>query len=263
MTDAIERLTQAMGGDDSAEITRLAGLSKFDYDREREVSAKQLGIRTSTLDQAVKNSRRGDGEGSILLDEVEPWPDPVNGDALITEVVGLVNRYMVTPKGSAEIVAIWAILTHCFDCFQVVPRLAIQSPVLGSGKTTLLTLIGNLVARPLMTSNVSPAVVFRVVDAHCPTLLLDEADSFLHDNNELRGILNSGHNRSAAYILRNVGDTHEPNPFVFPLFLFSSAIQPRPMPALDWLAICHGHWRRWALGEATQWHGLSGSAAAI
>jgi putative DNA primase/helicase len=217
MTGAIERLSQAMDGDDSAddtaEIERLAGLSRAEYDRARERSAKRLGVRVGTLDQMVKDSRRGDGEGSILLDDVEPWPEPVNGDALITEVVGLVNRYMVTPKGSAEIVAIWAILTHCFDCFQVVPRLAIQSPILGSGKTTLLTLIGNLVARPLMTSNVSPAVVFRVVDAHRPTLLLDEADSFLHDNNELRGILNSGHNRSGAYILRNVGDTHEPKRF--------------------------------------------------
>ena len=74
-------------------------------------------MRTSTLDGMVKDNRqgRGDGEGSILLDEVEPWPEPVNGDALLTEVVGLVNHYMVTPPGAAEIVAVWSVLTHCFD----------------------------------------------------------------------------------------------------------------------------------------------------
>jgi hypothetical protein len=43
-------------------------------------------------------------------------------------------------------------------------------------------------------------------------LLIDEADSFLNNNEELRGILNSGHRRGGA-VLRNVGDEHEPHSF--------------------------------------------------
>jgi hypothetical protein len=43
-------------------------------------------------------------------------------------------------------------------------------------------------------------------------LLIDEADSFLRDNEELRGVLNSGHRRGGA-VLRNVGDDHEPRSF--------------------------------------------------
>src|SRR5262249_8228529 len=40
-----------------------------------------------------------------------------------------------------------------------------------------------------------------------------EADSFLPDNNEMRGIIDSGHRRSNAWVLRTVGDNHEPRRF--------------------------------------------------
>ena len=51
------------------------------------------------------------------------------------------------------------------------------------------------------------------MEQYGPTLLIDETDSFLRDNEELRGILNSGHRRAMAYILRTVGDEHEPRGF--------------------------------------------------
>jgi putative DNA primase/helicase len=43
-------------------------------------------------------------------------------------------------------------------------------------------------------------------------LLIDEADTFLKTNDELRGILNSGH-RQGGYVLRTVGDDSEPRSF--------------------------------------------------
>ena len=45
-----------------------------------------------------------------------------------------------------------------------------------------------------------------------PTLLLDEGDTFLSDNEEMRGILNSGHRRGGA-VLRTIGDDFEPRQF--------------------------------------------------
>jgi hypothetical protein len=41
-------------------------------------------------------------------------------------------------------------------------------------------------------------------------MLVDEADTFLKDSDELRGIFNSGHNRSQAVVIRTAGDDHEP-----------------------------------------------------
>jgi putative DNA primase/helicase len=42
--------------------------------------------------------------------------------------------------------------------------------------------------------------------------LIDEADTFLKENDELRGILNTGHRRGGQ-VLRTVGDDHEPRQF--------------------------------------------------
>jgi putative DNA primase/helicase len=55
--------------------------------------------------------------------------------------------------------------------------------------------------------------VYRAIDAWQPTLLIDEADAFLKDNEELRGIINSGHTRDSAYVIRTVGDNFTPTKF--------------------------------------------------
>ena len=66
--------------------------------------------------------------------------------------------------------------------------------------------------RPLPTVNVTAAAIFRVVEAHRPCLLVDEADTFLKDDEELRGIINSGH-RQGGCVLRVEGDQHEARAF--------------------------------------------------
>jgi putative DNA primase/helicase len=55
--------------------------------------------------------------------------------------------------------------------------------------------------------------VFRTIEKHLPTLLIDEADTFLGENEELRGLINSGHTRETAFVVRTVGDDHEPKRF--------------------------------------------------
>ena len=93
------------------------------------------------------------------------------------------------------------------------PILAITSPVHGCGKTTLLTLISALTPCPLPTSNITSAALFRSVEKYEPTLLIDEADSFLNGNEDLRGILDSGHSRAMGFVVRTVGEDLEPRKF--------------------------------------------------
>ena len=68
------------------------------------------------------------------------------------------------------------------------------------------------------------AAVFRIVEAARPTLLIDEGETFLLKNEELRGILNSGHRRSSARVMRVGGDNLEPREF--------GRLQLLPLPAL-------------------------------
>jgi len=108
--------------------------------------------------------------------------------------------------------ALWALYSHLAQRVQIAPRLAIRSAVKRCGKTTLLDVLSRLVARPLKSESLTASVVFRVIEAHRPTLLIDEADSFLRDNEELQRVLKSGH-RKGGSALRNVGDEHEPRAF--------------------------------------------------
>ncbi len=199
-----------------AEIARLAKLSSVEYDRERSGAAKRLGIRAATLDVEVKARRGGvdvKGQGRPFeLPEIEPWPEALDGAALLLDITAAIRQFVVMPDGAAEIVALWILHTHCFDCFMHSPRLAITSPEKGCGKTTLLDVAARLVARPLSTSNATVSAIFRVVEMAQPTLLIDEADTFLKENDELRGILNTGH-RKGGSVLRTVGDDHEPRKF--------------------------------------------------
>ena len=88
------------------------------------------------------------------------------------------------------------------------PILAILSPEKRCGKTTLLELLASFVLRPLPTANMTPATVFRGIESYRPTLLVDEADTFIRNSDELRGVLNSGHRRGMAFVLRTVGDDY-------------------------------------------------------
>jgi putative DNA primase/helicase len=99
------------------------------------------------------------------------------------------------------------------DVVQVAPLAVITAPEKRCGKSQLLTLIGKLSYRPLAASNITPAALFRTIETWKPTLLIDETDSFLKENEELRGILNAGHTRDSAYVVRIVGEDLKPARF--------------------------------------------------
>jgi putative DNA primase/helicase len=168
------------------------------------------------LDRLVAAERKEDctvGQGKQLeLPEPEPWPEPVDGAALIGGLEAAINRYVVLPKDAAFTCALWALHAHCFDAFTCTPRLAITAPEKRCGKTTLIDVIALLVPKVLTTANISAAALFRTVELARPALLIDEADTFLGENEELRGILNSGH-RAGGQVIRAVGEDFEPRAF--------------------------------------------------
>jgi hypothetical protein len=73
-------------------------------------------------------------------------------------------------------------------------------------------LVGAVASRAMLAANISASSVYRAVEEGQPTLLIDEADTFLPDNEELRGVLNAGYMRGGQAI-RSVGEDHEPRIF--------------------------------------------------
>ncbi len=212
----------ALRQDDNAAISQLARVKRLHYERERESAAKRLGIsRVTALDAMVRQAQAAETEGDtkgqgspIAFPDPEPWSEPIDGIALLNSLRAAVTQHVGTSKEAADATALWIVHTYLMDTFNTLPKLAITSPEKQCGKTTLLDVLGLVTRRPLPTASVTPAAVFRVIEKARPTLLIDEADTFLkNDNVELRGILNSSHRRWSAYVLRTVGDDHEPRQF--------------------------------------------------
>jgi putative DNA primase/helicase len=192
---------------------RLRALPPHEYDRVREVEAKRFGVRLATLDHAINTGRTSavdaTGPHMLQLHDLEPWPDPVDGAELLSDLSAALRRHVVMPNESADAAALWILHSHTLAAFKISPRLAITSPEKRCGKTTLLDLLSHLVPRPLPTSNITAPALFRTIEALHPTLLIDEADTFLHGKDDLNGVLNSGHYKPQAVVIRLVGDDHE------------------------------------------------------
>jgi putative DNA primase/helicase len=195
-------------------ILQLSQLSAVDYDRIRDAEAKSLRIRITTLDRLVRQARSDHEQSDGMdFDKVEPWGEPIDPGNLLTELSSIIRRFIICPEETADAAALWSAMTWFMDVVQVAPIAVITAPEKRCGKSQLLFLLGRLVNRPVPSSNISPAGMFRLVDAWKPTLLIDEADAFMRDNEELRGLLNCGHTRDSAYIIRLVGDDHTPKRF--------------------------------------------------
>jgi hypothetical protein len=199
-------------------IDQLAGLGPLEYDRRRETAAKKLGVKLGALDAEVKNARaarqhKGSRDGGDFLRDVEPWLEPVDGSELLTAIADHVCWHVILPAHAAEAIALFVVYTHAHDAAEHSPILTVESPEKRCGKTTLASLLALLAARPLPVSNISTSAVFRTIEKYAPTLIIDEGDTFLRENEEMRGILNSGHNRSTAFVVRCEGDDHEPRLF--------------------------------------------------
>jgi Protein of unknown function (DUF3631) len=141
---------------------------------------------------------------NIDLSAPQPWPDPVDSAEVLNQISQTLSRNMVLPVDAADAIALWAAHTHCFQAFSHTPRLHISSPLKQCGKTTLLKILDCLVAKPFRIANVKDKAAFRVVEQFNPTVLIDEADSFICDNEELCDILVTGHERDSC-IIRCVG----------------------------------------------------------
>ena len=204
---------------DDPEIARLAALPLREYEHQREPAARRMGVRRGILDKLVGAARDGqDGGGpgqgrAFTPAEIEPWPQPVAGPQLLDELVRAVHQHVILTETEAQAVALWAIHAHAHDRASISPILAVTSPTPACGKSVLLKLLRLLVPRPLAVSNLTAASLFRTIECWGPTLLIDEADSYLKQNEELRGILDSGQDRKLAFVLRTTGDNHEPRSF--------------------------------------------------
>jgi putative DNA primase/helicase len=144
---------------------------------------------------------------------------------LLTDLSSLIRRFVILPPHAA--LALWILHTYALDLRDTTAYLGIESLHKGCGKTTLLSVLHDLAYNAVSASNISPAALFRVIEQVRPTLLIDEADTFLPGNDQLRGILNAGYKKKTAYVWRAVNESTSTGPATLsPTLSLGPASQP-------------------------------------
>jgi hypothetical protein len=202
-------------------IDELARLDAVEYDRRRDEAADQMRVRRGTLDGEVGRRRREQAEEAgppPLFGHwmVEPWSEVVHAGELLLAIVGRIKRHVVLTDEQAVAVALWVLFAWVHDTAAVhSPILLATSAEANSGKTTLINVVRFLVPRSLVCAGISEAALFRVVEKYEPTIIVDEADVLLLENEPLRAVINGGWTRGFS-VVRCVGDDN--TPYAFPTF---------------------------------------------
>jgi putative DNA primase/helicase len=188
-------------------------IKEFLRDRKVPGYARLVDTAFSVVKEETVNG--GQVGNKVTFPDIEPWHEPIIGTELTECMVRTLRKYVSLSDDSAVLVTSWILSSHTYKTFDTCPILALYSPEKRCGKTTLLGCIYHLVPRALMAANITPAAIYRTIEKYSPTLLIDEADTFITKkdaNPEIRGILNSGHTRDAC-VIRTEGDDHEPVQF--------------------------------------------------
>ena len=203
----------SIAASDDELIAELAALPRLDFAKRRKEAAEQIGVGVTELDKIVAEAR---GEPPPTTPErwaVEPWEQEVATADLLQALQDTYCKHVVLPEHGAEAMALWCLHAWAVDASYVSPFLMFTSPEMRCGKSTALSLLYRTGPRTTLASNISSASVFRYINACHPVLLIDEADTFARDDEALRGILNSGHTRDTAFVIRCEGDDNTPKEF--------------------------------------------------
>lgn len=127
-------------------LDELAQLATLDYELARKQAAKDLGLRGKVLDQAVQE-RREDSKLEPFMADVEPWPEPVDGEELLSGIRDVLTRHLVLPKAAPITMALWVIHAHAHELASHSPNLSLTSPTMQCGKTQTLWVLSYLVPK--------------------------------------------------------------------------------------------------------------------
>ena len=205
MVDGARKLIPANEIKAEREIENLSQVGDVSYQLQRKDVAKRLGMTVGALDKLRKQKQHERAEATALdvVEPVSPWPEPINAIKTADYIEQTINRHIALKHEEyATAITLWSLSTWLVDTWKIMPHLFFRSLTKGSGKTTALHIVEALVTRSYVAANITPAALFRVIEQYAPTLLLDEVDRYLAQDEVLNGIMNAGHTRRTATVTR-------------------------------------------------------------
>jgi hypothetical protein len=172
----------------------------------RKEIAAGLKIPVGTLDHLRKQQQQNlevENDADNIVEPVTASAEPVNPINLADDIEQTVRKHIALKHSEyATAITLWALSTWQVEAWRIMPHLFFRSLTKGSGKTTALQIVEAFSARSYVCANITPAALFRVIEQFKPTLLLDEVDRYLAQDETLNGIMNAGHTRRTATVTR-------------------------------------------------------------
>jgi hypothetical protein len=128
----------------------------------------------------------------------EAWPHPVTTAALLHDLDAAAGRHLRLSPAQRCALVLWIAHTWIVEWSASSPRLALTSVAGAAGKSTALRLLAALTPRPLSLVPTSAQSLVGLIDEVHPTLLLDDAQTWLAGNRGLRHLMAAGHAREAV-----------------------------------------------------------------
>jgi Protein of unknown function (DUF3631) len=203
--NAVDEAKAKAEADEQKLIEALAQLPPgITFARQRKEAAKRLGVPQEAIDAELE-AHRSEKAPAPLHGHwiVEPWPEVVDGDALLRDIIRRIRRHVVCTHDDALAIALWIMFAWVHD------EVATHSPILNinsaepeSGKSTALGLISFLAPRCVASVEISEAALYRAIQLWQPSFVIDEFDSVLasEEKTALRSVINSGHTRGQGVV---------------------------------------------------------------
>jgi hypothetical protein len=198
-------------------LDALAKAEGLEYVRQRNAARQELGVGVTSADIDREVSKRRDTAPLYGHWIVEPWPEPVDGDSLLRDIINRYRRIAVCSHDASLTVALWLMFSWVHDDIAVhSPILLVTSAEPECGKTTTLGFMSFLAPRAIASVDISKAALFRSIQRWSPSFIIDEFDNVLASRNEgqseLKSVINSGHVRGQC-VIRCITDDQTPEPF--------------------------------------------------
>jgi hypothetical protein len=150
-------------------------------ERLRKAAAKALGASLKAIEEEIE-VRREDAQVAPLYGHwiVEPWPEPVEGDSLLRDIIKRIKRHVIITDDGALTIALWIMMAWVHD------EIATHSPILNinsaepeSGKSTTMSLVAFLMPRCIASVEASEAAIYRAIKRWQPSFCFDELKNYL------------------------------------------------------------------------------------
>jgi putative DNA primase/helicase len=181
------------------ELQAIAKLPQVAHELRLQELSKRLAADVDALREQLQFFIIPEETGrDYLVDDIEPWSEPVDVRVLLQELVDQLRRYVVIHGEGVVAVALWIMFVWVHEAAWHSPPLLITSADPVSGKSTLARVAGQLCPRLKKAAEPTLASIYRTIHRYNPTLLLDEADTVFMRNASIAHLINESWEKGSS-----------------------------------------------------------------